>query len=222
MAGAKESEVRAVLVGIRGDIRGEAFPGADDLESPDWPRDAMHVLIATVLSHRTKDANTYLAAKQLFSHFDSVPLLAQADLDDIERLIRPSGFYRVKAKGIKKICQELMVRYDGIVPDTIEELVTLPMVGRKTANCVLTYAFGKDGICVDVHVHRISNRLGWVRTEEPDETEMLLRQKVPRELWCDINKLMVRFGQKTCLPRNPRCSRCPISQYCQYFKEKKS
>ena len=219
MVGSKGIEVKRVLESIRANIEGEAFPGADDLGGSEWERDAFHVLIATVLSHRTKDANTYLAAKQLFSRFDDPLAIASADLNEIEGLIRPSGFYKVKAKGIQRLCKDLVDRFSGEVPDTIEQLVSLPMVGRKTANCVLSYGFGKDGLCVDVHVHRISNRLGWVSTDTPDETEAELRRKVPKTSWCDINRLMVRFGQKTCLPRKPRCHNCPVTQDCRYFAE---
>ena len=217
-----EEEIRLVLQGIRGDINGEAFPGADDLEMPEWPRDPFHVLIATVLSQRTKDLNTYRASKQLFAAFPDVRAMADADVEAIEALIRPSGFFKVKAKGIKTLCQELIERFGGQVPSDIDDLVSLPMVGRKTANCVLSYGFGMDAVCVDTHVHRISNRLGWASSDEPDETEARLRRIVPKEKWSEVNRLMVRFGQKTCLPRNPRCSVCPVNRYCRYFKEKKA
>ncbi|QLH75749.1 MAG: endonuclease III [Methanomassiliicoccales archaeon] len=181
--------------------------------------DPFHVLIATVLSHRTKDINTYRAAKQLFSRFDGPKEIAEADISTIEELVRPSGFYKVKARGIKSICIELVKRFDGQVPSSMEDLLTLPMVGRKTANCVLSYGFGQDGLCVDIHVHRISNRLGWVRTEHPDETEMELKRIVPRPLWCDINSALVRFGQKTCLPRNPKCSGCMLVRGCEHGRK---
>ncbi|MCE5295880.1 MAG: endonuclease III [Euryarchaeota archaeon] len=216
MAGAKASKIRSDLKLIGGDIEGHAFPGADDLHDPEWPTDPFHVLMATVLSHRTKDANTHRAAKQLFERYSDPRSIADADPSEIEDLVRPSGFYKVKARGLQKICKELVERFDGQVPGTMDELLTLPMVGRKTANCVLSYGFKKDGLCVDVHVHRISNRIGWVSTKHPDDTELELKAKVPKELWCDINSMLVRFGQRTCLPRNPRCSRCPLLGGCDF------
>jgi len=215
MAG-KAAKIRADLKLIEGDIEGGAFPGVDGLQGPEWPIDPFHVLISTVLSHRTKDINTYRASKQLFAKYSDPFSLAKADISEIEELVHPSGFYKVKARGIHAICVELVERFDGNVPDTIEGLTSLTMVGRKTANCVLSYAFGKDGLCVDVHVHRISNRIGWVETKHPDDTEMALKEMVPKELWCDINSMLVRFGQKTCLPRNPRCGTCPVQKRCDF------
>ncbi|OPY31090.1 MAG: G/T mismatches repair enzyme [Methanomassiliicoccales archaeon PtaU1.Bin124] len=216
-----ENEIRLVLLGIKENIAGEAFPGADDLEMPEWPRDPFHVLIATVLSQRTKDANTYKASKQLFAALPDVRAIADAEETEIEALIRPSGFYKVKAKGIKGLCQQIIDRFGGKVPDDIDDLVSLPMVGRKTANCVLSYGFEVDAVCVDTHVHRISNRLGWVSTDDADETETALRRIAPKDKWSEINRLMVRFGQKTCLPRNPRCGQCPVSSRCNYFEKLK-
>lgn len=211
-------EIRKSLQEIRGNIMGEAFPGADDLEMPEWTRDPFHVLIATVLSQRTKDQNTYRAAKNLFHRFPDVKSIAAADVGEIEVLIRPSGFYKVKAKGIKALCQKLMDEHDGHVPDDIESLVLLPLVGRKTANCVISYGFGSDAICVDTHVHRICNRLGWVSTKDADGTEMQLRRIAPKDTWSDINRLMVRFGQKTCIPRRPRCFQCPLTEECDLYR----
>jgi endonuclease III len=216
VAGTKASKIRSDLKLIESDIDSVAFPGADELHDPEWPNDPFHVLMATVLSHRTKDANTYQAAKQLFERYSDPYSIAKADTTEIEELVRPSGFYKVKARGLQRICKELVDRFDGQVPGTMEELLTLPMVGRKTANCVLSYGFGKDGLCVDVHVHRISNRIGWVETKHPDETELELKRMVPKELWCDINSMLVRFGQKTCLPRNPKCAKCPLLEGCDH------
>jgi endonuclease-3 len=211
-----ETNLRIVLQRMEREISGKAFPGADGLQDPEWERDPFHVLIATVLSQRTKDANTYKAAKQLFARFNSPLDLSRADEKEVEDLIRPSGFYQVKARGIKEICRILVERYDGKVPDDMEGLLALPLVGRKTANCVLAYGFGKEGLCVDTHVHRITNRLGWVRTKDADETEQELRWIVPKDLWTDLNSIMVRFGQGTCLPQRPRCSSCPVRTDCDF------
>ena len=214
-----EQEIGAVLDAIRGHISGEAFPGADDLEMPEWPRDPFHVLIATVLSQRTKDLNTYKASKQLFQALPDARAIADADQAIIEELIRPSGFYRVKAKGIRSLCREIMERFGGEVPEDIDDMVSLPLVGRKTANCVLSYGFNVDAVCVDTHVHRICNRLGWVSTDDADSTEARLRKIVPKGRWSEVNRLMVRFGQKTCIPRNPRCYQCPVTDHCEYFRK---
>jgi endonuclease-3 len=211
-----ETNLRIVLQSMEREISGKAFPGADGLQDPEWERDPFHVLIATVLSQRTKDANTYKAARQLFARFNGPLDLSRADVKEVEDLIRPSGFYQVKARGIKEICRILVERYDGKVPDDMEGLLALPLVGRKTANCVLAYGFGKEGLCVDTHVHRITNRLGWVRTKDADETEQELRRIVPKGLWTDLNSIMVRFGQGTCLPQRPRCSACPVRMDCDF------
>jgi len=132
----------------------------------------------------------------------------------IERLIYPVGFYRTKARVILGICRDLLARFDGSVPDTIDELLTLNGVGRKTANLVVTMGYGKPGICVDTHVHRISNRLGYVKTRNPEETEMALRGKLPRRYWIGYNDLLVSFGQNICAPISPRCSLCPVATLC--------
>ena len=133
----------------------------------------------------------------------------------IERLIYPVGFYRTKARVILGICRDLLARFDGRVPDTIDELLTLNGVGRKTANLVVTMGYGKPGICVDTHVHRISNRLGYVKTRNPEETEMALRGKLPRRYWIGYNDLLVSFGQNVCTPISPRCSLCPVTTLCR-------
>jgi len=133
----------------------------------------------------------------------------------IERLIYPVGFYRTKARVILGICRDLLARFDGRVPDTIDGLLTLNGVGRKTANLVVTMGYGKPGICVDTHVHRISNRLGYVKTRNPEETEMALRGKLPRRYWIGYNDLLVSFGQNICVPISPRCSLCPVATLCR-------
>jgi len=175
------------------------------------------VLISTVLSQRTRDENTATASKQLFKSFPSAELLSKAPLCKIEKLIRPAGFYRVKAKRIKAISILLVERFGGQPPSSLEQLLSLPGVGRKTANCVLVYAFKKPAMPVDVHVHRISNRLGLVETKTPEQTEQALMLAVPKENWLELNHLMVRYGQKICLPRNPRCLECKLHSKCPCF-----
>lgn len=176
--------------------------------------DPFRVLIATVLSQRTRDEVTDVAAKKLFSRYDTPSSLSKADVKDIEELIREVGFYRVKAPRIKKIARIIDDEYNGKVPGIMDELLALPGVGRKTANCVLVYGFGKEAIAVDTHVHRISNRLGFVSTKTPEETEMRLREILPEKYWLFINELMVRFGQDICRPVSPKCGNCAISGYC--------
>ena len=209
-------DLRWLLTEMRSSVKGQAFPGLIDEGETWWERDPFHVLVATVLSQRTKDINTYRAASDLFHRFDSPSEMANAPLEELESLVRSVGFYRAKAKAIKEIAR--LVQENGGVPKDIEAMTKWPMVGRKTANCVMAYAFKEPAICVDVHVHRISNRLGIVSCRTPDETEQALRKTFPRSLWCDINATMIRFGQKVCLPRNPRCSECPLNKECAYPK----
>ena len=178
------------------------------------PIDPFRALIATVLSQRTRDEVTDIAAKKLFSRYDSPSGLSKADVKDIEELIREVGFYRVKAPRLKEIARIIDDKYNGKVPEDIDELLALPGVGRKTANCVLVYGFGKDAVAVDTHVHRISNRLGIVRTGTPDKTESELRRVLPREHWRHINELMIRFGKDICRPVGPKCGRCPLFEEC--------
>lgn len=193
------------------------YPGRSDQSGPpSWPSDPFHVLIATVLSQRTRDENTRKAADRLFQVLPDVVSMAKADPLAIEKLIRPAGFPRQKASAIRDLCQALLERFQGQVPSDMDSLLGLPMVGRKTANCVLAYGFGMDAICVDTHVHRISNLLGEVSTRHPDETEMALRSKVPQPRWRDINRYLVRHGQVLCLPGRERCSDCPVLDLCQH------
>jgi endonuclease-3 len=153
----------------------------------------------------------------LFSKFDTAEKLAKAPLPEVERLVRPSGFYKMKARYVKAAAAKIMEGFDGEVPRDMESLLTIPAVGRKTANCVLVYGFGVPAIPVDVHVHRISNRLGLVKTRDPEETELALEKAVPRRYWIEINRLMVRHGQETCLPRNPKCPRCDLRDLCAHW-----
>lgn len=209
--------VEEIIEGIRSGGYGSAFPGRGGGESPIRSRDPFHVLIATVLSQRTKDANTHAAVTRLFARYDSPRSIADAPIDELKELIRPAGFPNAKARSIKEISRIILEDHGGEVPRRMEALLSLPMVGRKTANCVRAYAFQEDAICVDTHVHRISNRIGLVSTKHPDETEAALRNVVPKPLWREINTLMVTFGQKVCRPRNPRCEECPINRHCDEY-----
>ncbi|HSB49969.1 MAG TPA: endonuclease III [Nitrosopumilaceae archaeon] len=180
------------------------------------------ILIGTVLSARTKDENTSKVVKKLFSRYKTAKALANAKVKDVEKIIKSIGFYHVKAKRIIKVASIINSQYRGKVPDNFEELVNLPGVGRKTANCVLVYAFDKPAIPVDVHVHRISNRLGLVKTKTPEETEMVLMKKIPEKYWLEINDTFVMYGQNICKPISPMCSVCKIKRRCDYYKSKKS
>jgi endonuclease-3 len=190
---------------------------------PGWSRTALadetgnpfRVLIACLLSLRTQDSTTGPAAARLFALADTPATLLSLSPRQIERAIYPVGFYRTKARVIRRICADLLARFDGTVPDEIDDLLTLAGVGRKTANLVVTLGFAKPGICVDTHVHRISNRLGYVRTRTPDETEMALRAKLPRRYWIGYNGLLVTFGQNVCAPVSPKCSACPVRARCR-------
>ncbi len=178
-------------------------------------RDPFCVLISTILSLRTKDEVTRAASERLFALADTPEGLLGLDLVTLERCIFPVGFYRNKAKTIHAVCHDLIEFHGGRVPADLDELLRLPGVGRKTANLVRTLGYGLPGICVDTHVHRIMNRLGYVRTRTPEETEFALRDKLPAEYWIEINDLLVTFGQNMCKPISPLCSRCPIHDQCQ-------
>jgi endonuclease-3 len=173
------------------------------------------VLVACILSLRTQDTTTGPAATRLFAVADTPSAMLALSPRGIERLIYPVGFYRTKARVIRGLCRDLLERLGGHVPDDIDALLTLKGVGRKTANLVVTMGFGKPGICVDTHVHRISNRLGYVRTRDPEATEMALRARLPRRYWIGYNDLLVAFGQNVCTPISPRCSTCPVRALCR-------
>ena len=172
------------------------------------------VLISCLLSLRTKDTTTGPASLRLFSLADTPEKMLQLDLQMIEQAIYPVGFYRNKAAQIMEICHQLTEKYDGYVPESIEELLQFKGVGRKTANLVVTLGFGKPGICVDTHVHRICNHWGYVTTKTPEETEFRLREILPKRYWLRINDLLVTFGQNLCRPVSPFCSQCPVYGFC--------
>jgi endonuclease III len=181
--------------------------------------DPYKILIGTILSARTRDENTTKVVKKLFTRFKTPDDIASADLDEIKELIRSIGFYNVKAKRIKQVSQIIVSKFGGRVPDDIDSLLGLPGVGRKTANCVLVYAFNKPAIPVDVHVHRISNRLGLVRTKTVKETEIELNKMVDRRLWTRVNNTFVMYGQNVCLPARPSCKICDLKGICKYYNQ---
>ncbi len=172
------------------------------------------VLISCILSLRTQDATTAKASHRLFALADSPETMVKLTAKKIEMLIYPVGFYKTKAKNIVEICRTLINRYAGQVPDSIDELLKFKGVGRKTANLVVTLGYRKAGICVDTHVHRISNRWGYLKTATPEKTEFALRDKLPKKYWIEFNDLLVSFGQHLCRPISPVCSQCPIAKYC--------
>ena len=195
---------------IEENLKGEAH--LDELAKRD--QDPFKILISTILSARTKDANTEEATMTLFSKFKTPKQIAEADVEDLERLIYKAGFYRVKAARIKEVSKIIVMQYNGKVPEDFESLKSLPGVGNKTANCVLVYAFKQPAIPVDVHVNRISNRLGWAKTAKPEETEETLKKILPKNQWIRVNRLLVRFGQEICIPVNPKCNSCPVNHLC--------
>lgn len=206
-------EMRGMVYGLT-DRRATALAQLKEAEGGD----PFRVLIGTILSHRTKDENTTKATENLFSKFKTPEELANADPRTVRRLIRPSGFYNMKTKSIITASKQLLEMFGGEVPDNEEDLMKLQAVGRKTANCVLVYAFNKPAIPVDTHVHRISNRLGLVKTRKPEETEAELVRTVPRRYWLELNDLFVRFGQTTCRPIGPRCADCTLKATCRYYR----
>jgi endonuclease-3 len=182
---------------------------AETYESP------FRVLISCILSLRTQDATTAKASHRLFAVADSPQAMAKLTAKKIEKLIYPVGFYKTKAKNIREMCQVIIGQYQGQVPDEIDELLKFKGVGRKTANLVVTLGYSKPGICVDTHVHRISNRWGYVKTKTPEKTEFALRDKLPKQYWIEYNNLLVNFGQHLCRPISPVCSQCPVKKYCR-------
>ena len=178
----------------------------------------LSILIGTILSARTRDENTSAVVKKLFLRYKTARSLARAKVSDVEKIIKSTGFYHVKARRIIEVASIIDLQYHGKVPDNLDELLKLPGVGRKTANCVLVYAFEKPAIPVDTHVHRISNRLGLVETKTPEETEFALMAKIPKKYWLQINDMFVMYGQNICKPISPMCNVCQIKKECNYYK----
>ena len=209
----RQAQIHAAIRIVRREIRRwpEPVVGVVAKESN---RDPFLILISTLLSLRTKDKTTREAGDRLFTLAHTPATMLTLPLKKIEGAIYPVGFYRTKAKAIHQICNQLIDEYAGKVPDSIEELVKLPGVGRKTANLVITIGYAKPGICVDIHVHRISNRWGYITTTTPEESEQALRLKLPKQYWITYNDLLVPYGQNLCLPVSPLCSTCKLTDLC--------
>jgi len=181
--------------------------------------DPFKILIGTILSARTRDEVTTAVIKALFSRFKNPDELSRANLSDIKKLIQKIGFYNVKASRLKEVSQLIIKKYNGEVPSNLDDLLTLPGVGRKTANCVLVYGFKKPAIPVDIHVHRISNRIGIVNTKNPEETENILQKSIDKKYWIRVNETFVTFGQNICLPIKPKCNVCQLTKMCKYYSK---
>jgi len=208
-----DDDISGVIELIAETLKAKRLPIVSELaEQKSTP---FQILISTLLSLRTKDEVTEVAARGLFALASTPSEMLELSEDQIAAAIYPAGFYRKKSKTILHVCRDLVERYDSHVPDSIEELLKLKGVGRKTANLVVILGYGGEGICVDTHVHRISNRLGYVMTKTPDETEYALREKLPRKYWREYNTIMVAFGRNICRPVSPLCSWCPVSINCQ-------
>jgi endonuclease III len=180
--------------------------------------DPFAILIGTILSARTKDENTTKVVRRLFLRYKGVNELAAANPKDVEKIIKSIGFYHVKSRRIIEVAKIIKSQFGGKVPQDLDQLITLPGVGRKTANCVLVYAYEKPAIPVDTHVHRISNRLGLVETKTPEETEIALMKKIPQKYWLQINDTFVMYGQNICKPVSPMCDVCKIRKLCKHYK----
>ena len=199
-----------ILDEIEKSIEGEAH--LDQLAKK--RNDPFKILISTILSARTRDSSTEEVTKNLFSRYKTPQDISSANIEILEKLVHKSGFYKVKAARIKEVSRIILEDYLGKVPVDFNELVSLPGVGAKTANCVLVYAFNIPAIPVDTHVHRIPNRLGWIKTTKPGQTEIKLKEIIPKSQWIRVNRLFVRFGQEICLPIRPKCDSCPLNAIC--------
>ena len=208
------SELHSAIPILRKQVKGLDLPWLDNLLKSPGAGDPFKVLISCILSLRTQDKTTGEASERLYNLAPDVSTMAKLSITKIEKAIYPVGFYRIKARRIKELCKALIKNYNSRVPDDLDELLKFKGVGRKTANLVVTLGYGKPGICVDTHVHRITNRWGYVRTTTPDKTEFALRKKLPGKYWLTINGLLVAFGQGICKPVSPLCSICTIEKYC--------
>ena len=208
----QDNDIHQVIPILRESVRAWTPALVDDKGKDEWG--PYQILIATILSLRTKDTLTAQVAPRLFALADNPTDMLRYEPEQLEKVIYPVGFYRNKAKSILAISQKLIDNYNGRVPDDLDELLKLPGVGRKTANLVVTVGYNKPGICVDIHVHRISNRWGYIQTKTPEQTEFALREKLPQKYWIEYNGLLVSMGQNLCTPTSPWCSRCPVIQFC--------
>lgn len=208
----RKFDIHKVWPLLKGQVKGLHIPWLENMASME--RDPFKILISCILSLRTQDRTTGRASERLFKLASTPKEMVRLPLRQIERAIYPVGFYRVKAGRIRDLSRHLVDRYNSRVPDDIGELLKLKGVGRKTANLVVTLGYDRPGICVDTHVHRITNRWGYVKTGTPEETEFALRERLPEQYWKEINGLLVAFGQGICRPISPLCSRCAINRYC--------
>ena len=208
----KDDDIHAAMTILAGVVKGWQTPAITIVSQRGG--DPFKVLISCILSLRTQDRTTGPASERLFALADTPDRMAELPVEVMEQAIYPVGFYRQKALQIRGICRLLVERYDGRVPDELDELLKFKGVGRKTANLTMTLGFGKPGICVDTHVHRICNRWGYVCTKTPEQTEFALRAKLPDAYWITINDFLVTFGQNQCHPVSPRCSSCPLAHLC--------
>tara|TARA_B100000315_G_C14437759_1_gene523231 strand:- start:128 stop:778 length:651 start_codon:yes stop_codon:yes gene_type:complete len=209
------SNIENILLSIK-DMVNETNPTMlDDLQSY---KDPFRILISTILSQRAKDEQTFRISQLLFSKYSNVDELSQASEIELHKILKPIGFYRVKSKNIKKVANIIKQKFNGVVPENFDELISLPSVGRKSANCVLVYAFNKLAIPVDTHVHRVSNRLGLVDTKNPDNTEYKLSEILDKKFWSDVNSDFIRFGKTICKPINPNCQVCKLKDICKWNK----
>jgi len=184
--------------------------------------DPYQVLIATIISQRTREEQTTIVSGRVFAEYPNAPALAAANEQELYALLSGSEYLEEKASRLIALAGILVGKYEGQVPDDLDALLSLPGVGRKTANCVLIYAFRKEAICVDTHCHRITNRLGWITTKTPDQTEKALEKIMPRDLWAGSNRLFLQHGRAICRPTTPVCSRCPVKDWCEYGQEVKA
>ena len=208
-------EIDKIIKNLMKDNSTNAVTRTQFVEFMEQVQDPYLVLICCILSLRTNDKTTYPCSMRMLELGKTPQEIMKLDVETLSNAIYPVGFYKNKAQQIIDLSKEIVEKYDGNVPDEIEELVKFKGVGRKTANLVLTKGFNKPAICVDVHVHRISNRLGYVQTKTPDETEFVLREKLPKKYWIDFNTLLVTHGQNICKPQKPKCEVCSIKDYCK-------
>ncbi len=202
----------SIITNLRQFLKDKQLPSVSEVAHRN--REPFHILVSTMISLRTKDEVTTLASEKLLARAATPEELFRLKEEEIAGLIYPAGYYNTKAKNLKKTAGILIKEHHSRVPRSMDELLKLPGVGRKTANLVRNLGFGLDGVCVDTHVHRISNRLGWVRTETPKQTEKGLMSILPRRYWIPINEILVTFGQNVCAPVSPKCTICPIYEYC--------
>jgi len=214
---AQKNNVEEILLRIEEEVKGMLPFGEKVREETKAP---FLVLLSVILSARTKDETTEVVCKKLFKKVKTPKDLLKIPKSKLETILKPIGFYRQKARYLRETAKKIIREYDCDVPDSFKELIKLPGVGRKTANLVLSLSFGKNTICVDTHVHRISNRLGFVKTKTPFETEMELKRVLPEKWWSKINTLFVLYGKSICTPLRPKCEECSVKEFCKFFREK--